>query len=212
MTAVETGSFSRSVKSWQLAALMLLACAWLTPATAAGAMRCGSKLIDEGKYAVQVLAACGEPAYRDPWMVQARNGYVADSEDWYYNFGSSQLLRIVRMRNGQVTEIESDGYGFNDTASRRCGPTGIVQGESKFRLLVRCGQPVQRRAEEVLAPVYPDRPYRRGHNGYYYRQDYVTPVYREEWIYNFGSRYLLRIVTLEDGRVSDVQNGDRGFD
>lgn len=216
MTAVDGMSFRGGVIRWQIRLLALLAVmACLAPAQAAGAMRCGSRLIDEGKLAIEVLAACGEPDYRDPWVTRhpRMNSFVADVEEWYYNFGPNQLLRVVRLRNGRVRAIEADGYGFHDASPRRCSPTQIVPGESKFRLLVRCGEPAQRRASEVLVP-YDQREYRRGRDGVYRRprSDYIVPVYREEWIYNFGSHYLLRIVTLEDGRVSDVQNGDRGFD
>ena len=188
--------------------LWLLTCAaavWMPAAAAAGAMRCDGRIIDAGTLQVEVLGACGEPAYRDPWAVRARNrdAYFADEEEWTYNFGSNQLLRIVRLRNGKVAQIEADGYGFDRLPQPPCDPLDIVTGLSKFRLVTACGEPATRKAAQVYAPlqsrgrVYPDL---------------LQPVYREEWIYNFGSSYLLRIVTLENGRVSDVQNGDRGFD
>lgn len=192
----------------------LSALAWMPGAGAAGAMRCDSHIVDEGDLAVQVLSACGEPAYRDPWTLPRAGGYggyAADSEEWYYNFGSSQLLRVVKIRNGRVVNIDSEGYGFEPTPGpSSCRPNDIVQGMSKFRLLWFCGDPVQHRAMGVLTPLR-----RHSMNSFYddvSRPQVLVPVYREEWIYNFGSSYLMRVVTLENGRVSDVENDDRGFD
>ena len=37
-------------------------------------------------------------------------------------------------------------------------------------------------------------------------------VYREEWVYNFGAARFMRIVHLDNGRVTDVEFGGRGFD
>ena len=181
-------------------------------AMAAGSMRCGSRIVDEGKHAAEVLSACGEPDYRDVWSYPGPRGggWLADVEEWYYNFGSSQLLRVLRLRNGRVVEIGSDGYGFSESAGRRCRPTGITLGVSKYRLLKDCGEPLTRQAAQLLRRADEDRrdPYlSRPGTG-----SALTPVYREEWVYNFGSAHLLRIITLENGRVSDVQNGDRGFD
>lgn len=202
------------------AILLTLACAVWMPAAAAGSMRCEGRIIQEGALAAEVLGACGEPVYRDPWTLQSPHTHllVVDTEEWYYNFGSSQLLRLVKIRNGKVVDIDSDGYGYNDPPRPPCDPLDIVPGLSKFRLILRCGDPVTRKSQSVLAPLNP----RGGTDPFYGSVDpgadrypyngYLVPVFREEWVYNFGSRYLMRIVTLEDGRVSDVQNGNRGFD
>ena len=185
--------------------LTLLALLRMPAAAAAGAMRCDGRIVDAGTLQAEVLAACGEPAYRDPWTVRARNrdAWFADEEEWTYNFGSNQLLRVVRLRHGKVVAIEADGYGFDRLPQPPCDPLDIVRGLSKYRLTVHCGEPARRKSAQVYTPlqargrVYPGL---------------LEPVYREEWIYNFGSSYLLRIVTLENGRVTDVQNGDRGYD
>lgn len=189
---------------WQcILTLCVSALLWSATGHAAGSLRCGARIVQEGQRSGELLAHCGEPDYRDAW---GGGGWGADVEEWYYNFGPSQLLRIVRLRNGRIASIEADGYGYHQDSAWRCTPGGLVPGLSKFRLLRLCGEPMSRRSLSVLRPVDPER--------YGYPPGYgqmMTPVFREEWIYNFGSSYLLRIVTLENGRVVEVDNGSRGF-
>lgn len=198
----------------RVVALLLMVAAM--PADA-GSMRCGSRLVGEGDLAAELLAACGEPALRDPWSFQLpRGGYVADIEQWVYDFGPSQLLKLVRLRDGRIVEFETDGYGFppesGSASPRRCEPRLITQGLSKYRLLRSCGEPLTRRAENVLKPLYA-RPeiYRPEAYGHRQRGDYVTPAYREEWVYNLGPQTAMRQVVLEDGWVVRVDTLDRGF-
>jgi hypothetical protein len=195
---------------WMAGALLA---ALLAPpaAEASGSMRCGSRLLSEGMLAAEALAICGEPDFRDVWPAPAPYGYGAlgQIEEWVYNRGSSQLLRVLRVRNGRVERIVTEGYGFALPQQGSCGQTDIVPGMSKYRLLARCGEPIARITDYVL---YPEP--RHGHYGHPNLREYyntVSPVYREEWTYNFGSSRLLRIVTLENGRVTDVRSGRRGF-
>jgi len=182
-----------------------------TPAWSAGALRCGSRLVSEGDRTADLIAACGEPAWRDQQGFSQPGGrYAADSEQWYYNFGPSQLLRVVHLRNGRITAIEADGYGYYESQDQRCDPGGLVPGLSKFRLLQMCGEPLTRKTSDVYRRLE-DRPWGSSRYPPGYGNAY-EPVHREEWVYNFGSRYLMRILTIEDGRIVDVENGNRGFD
>jgi len=186
-----------------MAMLVLLGTSQLA---ASDSLRCGSRLIGNGALAAEVLGACGEPDYRDTWLVpQPYSGrYVSDAEEWYYNFGPSQLLRILRFRNGKLVDVGSDGYGYMEPPGPPdCEPAEIVEGLSKFRLLLRCGEPVTRESVNVLRPLRDPQTGAAIHR-------YQEPVFREKWVYNFGSRYFLRIVTLENGRVTDVEQGSRG--
>lgn len=174
---------------------------------AAGSMRCSGHIVSDGMSAAALLLACGEPAYRDVWNEgHYAGGLLADAEDWYYNFGSSQLLRVVRLRAGSVSDIDTDGYGYDALPSPPCNPQAIVEGLSKYRLFLLCGPPLTRRVQALVAPY--DRYGRPGYDPH----GYSSPVYREEWTYNFGSAYLMRLVTLENGKVIDVENSDRGAD
>lgn len=196
-----------------LAILLPLAFSAGTPASAGDSLRCGSRIVSLRAIGAEVAAICGEPAYVDRWETELplTGQPVGDTEIWYYNFGGNQLLRVLKFRNGRLASVDTDGYGFDGQADGHCGPGEIVEGESKFRLLTRCGDPVARRVTGALRSVQPQsRIYRRYESTGY--NDYVTPVYREEWVYNFGPRYRQRTVTLENGWVVDVADGGPGFD
>ena len=36
-------------------------------------------------------------------------------------------------------------------------------------------------------------------------------VFREEWVYNFGASRFMKVVTLDDGVATEVENGGHGF-
>ena len=194
--------------------LGILALALSSTALAGSSMRCGARIVGDEDLAAELIAACGEPSYRDRLLVQIPNGAtVADTEIWTYDFGPQKLLQLVTLRNGQVSSIDSDGYGFTRNLHPRCRPQQVVEGLSKYRLLAQCGEPLTKRSENVLQPFYPEAEIYRGSGGSYaYQRRYATSVYREEWVYNFGSRSPMRRVVLEDGRVSNVEAIDRGFD
>jgi hypothetical protein len=92
-------------------------------AAPAHAFRCGTRIITRGDHADKILRFCGEPA-----SVQTRvsqRSYVADFgrvfpglveevviEEWTYNLGPHQLIRVVRLENGFVADIKHLGYGY----------------------------------------------------------------------------------------------------
>lgn len=187
---------------------ILFLCLSVAPeAYATGTVHCGTRIVAEGDTASKLLAACGEPAYRDVWSIYPLgNGVIADSEEWYYNFGPNLLMRIVRLRAGKVEEINSDGYGYTDAPQPACSGSDMTEGVSKYRLLLACGDPLTRRVVSAYEP------YVGGYNGHFRKRTYFEAVFREEWVYNFGSGALMRTVTLENGRVVYVRQTDRGFD
>lgn len=196
-------------------ALCLLSLAWPTTLQASSSMRCGSRLVGEGDYIAELLAACGEPSFRDEWQYPARygGGLVSDTEVWTYDLGPNQLLRVVRLRDGKISDIATDGYGFSTGYAGRCDPSAIIEGLSKYRLFRKCGEPLTRRAENLLLPLSgQSNIYRNGNAPYADRNQYVIPTYREEWVYNFGSRTALRRVIIENGWISNVEQLDRGYD
>lgn len=192
-------------------AVLLLLCAAGT-AQAGEAMRCGSRLVAEGDTAAKLLGVCGEPDLRDAWLIAGHApGLLAETEEWTYNFGPQKLLRVVRLRQGRIDRISSEGYGFNEAAPRDCSASAaIAPGMSKYRLLARCGEPLTRTTSHLLLHR-PARVYGGGLRDEYLGAGGLEPVYREEWTYNFGSSRLMRIVTLDNGRVSELRFGERGF-
>ncbi|MGH8444142.1 MAG: DUF2845 domain-containing protein, partial [Solimonas sp.] len=104
--------------------------------------------------------------------------------------------------------ITAEGYGFADDGPGDCAQGGMSRGMSKYRLVAQCGEPLTRAADIVQAPV--DR-YQRVYDPRYQYNSWET-VYREEWVYNFGSSRFMRIVHLDNGRVTDIEFGARGSD
>lgn len=193
--------------------LVFLALLALAPRAGAGdAIRCGSRIVTVEARAAEILAACGEPAFRDVYALPgpALPGEIAEREQWTYNFGRNQLLQVLSLRNGRLVDIRTDGYGFPPNPARRCASHELVEGLSKYRLLTHCGEPLTRRRLGYVRALHPRQ---RQRIGGWTTERGLAPVevYREEWVYNFGSNQFLRIVRLDDGVVSEVQHGERGF-
>ena len=107
-------------KRLRVAILALLLVAAAAPAHA---FRCGTRIITRGDHFDKLLRYCGEPASVQTRVVQVP--YVSEHsvryagiieeivvEEWVYNRGPQQLMRLVRLENGFVAEIKSLGYGY----------------------------------------------------------------------------------------------------
>ncbi len=169
------------------------------PLGEAGAARCKNGIVGPGDGRFEVERACGEPDYIDR---QAESylpgvGLVGTVEEWYYNDGPRRLIQIFVFRNGDLVREETAGHGFNRFSARSCSPYDLNRGMTKFELLTRCGEPDYRDTRWQVSPGF------RSHAGAASRV--------EEWVYNFGPNQFIRHVRIVDGRIADVQLGDRGF-
>ena len=113
------------IATWLPAAA--LAAALVGPAQA-DSFRCGSRVIGDGMTTAEVRRYCGEPADISVSSVQRRpmfwrggrpyyygNDFIdVPVEFWLYNFGPSRLMRKIRFEGGQIKDIETLGYGYND--------------------------------------------------------------------------------------------------
>jgi Protein of unknown function (DUF2845) len=95
----------------------------LAAAAPAHAFRCGSRIITRGDHADKILRYCGEPAsvqsrivqmpfVTDDWRVYRGSIEEVLVEEWTFNLGPYQLMRMVRLENGFVAEVKSLGYGY----------------------------------------------------------------------------------------------------
>lgn len=194
--------------------MLLAAVSWSWSARARDTLRCGARLVSVGQSEGEVEARCGPPSFRDveTYALPRNRGYAADVEVWTYNFGPNRLLRLLRFRDGELAGIRSAGYGFSGKPQDHCQPQAITVGMSKYALLFHCGEPVQKSAANRLLPVFPNGPVQRLPDGVYAAiGGYPRQVYREHWTYNFGPDRFQREVTLDDGVVTDVEAGERGY-
>jgi Protein of unknown function (DUF2845) len=119
LRALQFGAM-KSLKIYVILGMLLAAPAY--------ALRCGNKLVSEGDSRSAVLAKCGEPTEisassilrRPVFWHGGRPFYVGDGyaqipvEFWVYNFGPNRLMQRLRFVDGEVEEIESLGYGYNE--------------------------------------------------------------------------------------------------
>ena len=101
-----------------LAALLLV-----TAAAPAHAFRCGSRIITRGDHADKILRYCGESVAVQTRLKQ-RPYFMGSGifvpgaieevvvEEWTYNLGPRQLMRVVLLENGYVEEVKLLGYGY----------------------------------------------------------------------------------------------------
>jgi hypothetical protein len=89
----------------------------------AHAFRCGTRIITRGDHADKILRFCGEPVSVQSRLSQRAYvtyygrhypGMIEDVviEEWTFNFGPHQLIRVVRLENGFVADIKHLGYGY----------------------------------------------------------------------------------------------------
>lgn len=165
----------------------------------ADSLRCGNGLVDTGMGKYQVLQKCGKPDFVDQPAQQYIQGigFIAVTEVWYYNRGPSRLVRALSFRNGRLTRIATEGYGYSHLPAGPCDGAALHVGMSKFALLARCGEPAYRDSWiEYRAAGDPD-------DG----RVPATAVPVELWTYDFGSNRLLREVKLVDGKVVEIRVG-----
>lgn len=155
-------------------------------------LQCTNGMIARGSSAEQTLAACGLPTLKE--SITASPLGASYDEEWYYNFGPRQRLRIVRLRQGTVTGIEDDGYGFQNLPKLSCDFYSLKEKLSKLRLMLACNKPSRR---ETLV-VYRSQ-------GLNLPDSALQPILRERWHYDSDAGERVRTVTLENGRITHVE-------
>ena len=88
--------------------IVALALVWsMSGATArADSLRCGQRIINVGERMGEVLLKCGPPTFRDRFYSDAR--YV---EEWTYNLGPHDFIRVLTFVDGVLRAIYTGDYG-----------------------------------------------------------------------------------------------------
>jgi hypothetical protein len=186
-------------------ALLLASLALTAPALA---LRCGSNLVHKGDHIIEVLNKCGEPVWRERWEDEVIERRFFDTlerqsvvmEEWFYDFGPSRLLHILRFKNSRLESIATGDRGSR-LSVQSCREGKVLSiGDSKFEVLSMCGPPDYseiRDADELIINRF-DRSRR-------------TTIRIDEWTYNFGHRHFLLHLTFENGRLKRMEFGGYGF-
>jgi hypothetical protein len=82
------------------------------------------------------------------------------------------------------------------SAGLTCGRTVVLPGASKSEVLAKCGEPTSRRSTD--GKPRGGRTSGKGGGG------------REVWIYDLGSRQLVRYLTFDKGRLLAIEFGGYG--
>lgn len=127
--AEEVSTMQRVVRT-----LVILAAMFSMSSDAALAFRCGTRLVNIGDLKAQVLGKCGPPDQVDFWEEEriervfgfsySDDGYCLGTrvptaaavrvprEEWTYNSGPTQFIRILKFENNRLVGIETGGYGY----------------------------------------------------------------------------------------------------
>jgi len=191
-----------AVLSVRFLILMFLPVLAAMPGAANGAFRCGTSLVDEGDWPVEVRERCGAPDYvaTYPTATVPGIGVVGEVEHWYYNPGPQGFIRRLEFRDGKLAREQSLGYGFAGDSAGECSPVRLQNGLSEFEMVAYCGEPVSRRVTWESAgggSRFAGR----------YRADTLVPV--EEWLYETGKTQFRRVVTMRNGRIIRVETSKK---
>lgn len=178
----------------------------------AATLDCGSRTVSAGESRVDVLMACGEPdtkESRQEELIDKGDGSLKQKtiiivEEWTYNFGPSQFMRIVTLRNGKVADIRVGDYGSsksNKPEKPEFSDRIVSLGDSMSDVTMKWGEPTWKdtRQEEFKEKLG-------------IGQERKTIVTTEEWTYNFGTNRFVRILTFKNSNLVDIRTGGYGYD
>lgn len=183
----------------------LTALALLAIALPAQALRCGTRVVNEGDRDLAVRERCGEPYYTEqsyaltvrgadgPYEVQDETVY----DVWYYNFGPRRLLVRLLFRDGRLVREETLGYGVN-AIGEDCNLDALERGTPAGEVVAHCGEPASRSTQRRQIVR------RDGRGNERYRD-----VPQEMWVYDLGPNRLLRVLRFDGGHLESVDSERR---
>jgi Protein of unknown function (DUF2845) len=83
-------------------------------------LSCKGGIVSVGDSRIDLVTKCGEPDWKDShteeiseWLDKdTKTKLIVTVDEWTYNFGPSQLIRIVTMKNGRISDIRTGNYGY----------------------------------------------------------------------------------------------------
>lgn len=155
---------------------------------------CDEPKVSIGQTKAEVKSKCGEPTWKEgrkePILLRKtphKKGRATQTlEEWDYNLGPQQFIRILQFRNGKLASIETGGYGWTPggPVDFGCDKTILSNGATKMELQGKCGKPTSISKQKK----------RSG----------------EAWTYNLGPNRFIRIYRFENGRLVETKTGEHG--
>ncbi len=173
----------------------------------AATLSCRGGIISSGDRSIDVIAKCGDPDLKESHQEVLRDPVTNDKvfvtvEEWTFNFGPTQFMRVVILKNGVVADIRTGNYGYAQPVKpspRDCSEQIVSVGDAKFDVLAKCGEP-------TLKDSHVEE-FRETADGAE-RKVFITV---EEWTYNMGPNRLVRILTFKNGKLTDIRSGGYGY-
>jgi uncharacterized protein DUF2845 len=85
----------------------------------ADSFSCEGGIVSTDDRSSDVLAKCGPPDFRDSHQEEVaqrlgdtKQKVYINVEEWTYNLGPNQFIRIVVLKNGRIAEIRTGSYGY----------------------------------------------------------------------------------------------------
>lgn len=109
--------------------LLLASTLMLLSAEPAWALYCGTQLVLEGQYQLEVLQRCGPPNWQNqrleyrsvmtgnrfltmnPPLLHLQQAVPVYIDEWIYNFGPNSLMQVLVFVNGRLEQTKYLGYG-----------------------------------------------------------------------------------------------------
>ncbi len=175
-------------------------------------LSCAGGIVSVGDSRIDLLAKCGEPDQTESHEEEiserldqgARQKTFITVEDWTYNYGPSQFMRIVTLRNGKVAHIRTGNYGYSKGAAkpaeRECSEQVVSRGDLTADVVAKCGNPSWKDVHQEEFKEHLDS-----------GLDRKVMVTVEEWTYNLGPNRFVRILTFRNGKLVDIRTGNYGY-
>ena len=85
----------------------------------ADSFSCEGGIVSTDDRSSDVLAKCGPPDFQDSHQEEVvqrlgdtKQKVYINVEEWTYNLGPNQFIRIVVLKNGRIAEIRTVSYGY----------------------------------------------------------------------------------------------------
>lgn len=178
----------------------------------ADTLNCAGGIISVGDSRVDLLSKCGEPDAKESHDEELSERLDHDTkqrlfitvEQWTYNYGPSQFMRIVILKNGVIAGIRTGNYGYSKQTKQtrqECSEQIVTIGDLKTDVLAKCGEPTWK-------DVHQEEFKERLETGLT-RSVFVNV---EEWTYNLGTNRFVRILTFRNGKLADIKTGGYGYE